>query len=188
MQPGDIAVTFGVGLAVVLVLGAFHKELVFGAFDPGGAAAAGYRTSAVDVLVLGVLAVTVVTSIPAVGTILVVALVVTPALTARLWVDRVGPMMILAAALGAAAGVVGTAVSAQWGVAGGAATALERDGVPPCSAQREAFVALGHDLLALLAYGGEADERHEHPRLAGHVGAEVPGVARREQRHRRRSR
>jgi manganese/iron transport system permease protein len=136
VQPGDITVTIVVGLAVVVVLGAFHKELVFGAFDPGGAAAAGYRTAAIDVLVLGVLAVTVVTSIPAVGTILVVALVVTPALTARLWVDRVGPMMILAAALGAAAGVVGIAVSAQWGVAGGAATALSATAFLVLSAAR----------------------------------------------------
>jgi manganese/iron transport system permease protein len=129
VDTADLLTTVVVGLVVVLVLSATHKELVFGAFDAEGAAAAGYRTAGLDLVVLAAVALTVVTSIQAVGTILVVALLVTPALTARLWVDRVGPMMVLAAGLGALSGAGGIAASAQWAIAGGAAIALTATGL-----------------------------------------------------------
>jgi manganese/iron transport system permease protein len=120
----DLVVSAVVGAVVVGWLALLHKEIVFGAFDPDGAAAAGYSLFLLDLAVLSAVALTVVTSIPAVGTILVVSLLVTPPLTARLWVERVGPMMGLSAGLGAAAGIGGIAASAQWGIAGGAAITL----------------------------------------------------------------
>ena len=129
VDASDLLMTASIGVAVIVLLTTFHKELLFTAFDPRGAAAAGYRTTSVDLLALALVALTVVTSIQAVGTILVVALLVTPALAARQWTTRVGPMMILAAALGAAAGVLGIAASAQWGVAGGSAIALSATGL-----------------------------------------------------------
>ena len=124
VTPADLVTTILVGALVVGALALFHKEFVFGAFDPDGAAAAGYPVFLLDLGVLAVVALTVVTSIPAVGTILVVSLLVTPPLAARLWTDRVGSMMGLSAVLGAAAGLGGIAASAQWGVAGGAAITL----------------------------------------------------------------
>ena len=75
------------------------------------------------------MALTVVTSIRAVGTILSVALLVTPALAARQWTTRIGRMMVLGAAFGAVAGVAGIAASAQWDVAGGSAIALAATGL-----------------------------------------------------------
>ena len=51
-KPGDIAETIIVGTLVIAVLAAFHKELVFSAFDPIGASAAGYRGVALDGVVL----------------------------------------------------------------------------------------------------------------------------------------
>ena len=45
--------------------------------------------------------------------------------------------------------------------------------------QHKAPVAVGGDLVADFAVGADAaDVGHEHPRLAGHVGAQVPGVRR----------
>jgi ABC-type Mn2+/Zn2+ transport system permease subunit len=79
---------------------------------------------ALDVVLLLVIEATVVTSIPAVGTILAVALIVAPAATARLWTERLRATMALAAALGAASGVVGLAISLQWRVAAGATIVL----------------------------------------------------------------
>ena len=61
----------------------------------------------------------VVTTIPAVGTILSVALIVAPAATARLWTDRVGPSMAIAAGVGATCGALGLVVSDRWGIAAG---------------------------------------------------------------------
>lgn len=121
---GDVLLTATVGAGVVAVLAALHKELVLGAFDRDQAAALGYRPLVLDLVVLGVVALTVATSIRAVGTILVVALLVTPPLAARLWVERVAPMMAVAALVGAASGVAGLAASTEWRVAAGGAIAL----------------------------------------------------------------
>jgi len=122
--PGDLVTTAVVGAAMLAVLAALHKELVLGAFDRGGLAALGYPVLALDVVLLLVIEATVVTSIPAVGTILAVALIVAPAATARLWTERLRATMALAATLGASSGVVGLAISLQWRVAAGATIVL----------------------------------------------------------------
>jgi ABC-type Mn2+/Zn2+ transport system permease subunit len=124
VQPGDLLVTAVVGAAVLAVLAALHKELVLGAFDRAGLAALGYPVLVLDAVLLLLVEATVVTSIPAVGTILAVALIVAPAAAARLWTERLRATMALAAALGAASGVVGLAISLQWRVAAGATIAL----------------------------------------------------------------
>ena len=120
----DIRTTLVVGAGVLLVLAALHKELVLGAFDPEGAAALGYRTVALDACLLGLVTVTLVTAVPAVGTLLAVALLTVPALAARIWAERVGSAMALAAGFGAASGALGLCASALWSVAAGAAIAL----------------------------------------------------------------
>ena len=66
----------------------------------------------------------VVVTVPAVGTILSAALVVVPALAARLWTDRLGLTFVLAAAVGAGSGLVGLAAAATYDVAAGPAIAL----------------------------------------------------------------
>jgi manganese/iron transport system permease protein len=124
VQPGDLALTAVAGVVVLAALALLHKELVLGAFDRGALAALGYPAFALDLAFLALLEVTVVTAVPAVGTILSVALIAAPAATARLWTDRIGPSMAIAAALGAASGVVGLGVSAVWSVAAGPAIAL----------------------------------------------------------------
>lgn len=120
----DIRTTVAVGALVLGVLAALHKELVLGAFDPEGADALGYRTAVLDACLLGLVTVTLVTSVPAVGTLLAVALLTVPALAARVWAERVGHAMALAAGFGAASGALGLCASAVWTVAAGAAIAL----------------------------------------------------------------
>jgi ABC-type Mn2+/Zn2+ transport system permease subunit len=124
VTPADVATSVVVGAVVVAVLAGFHKELVLGAFDRDAAEALGYRTRALDAVVLVAVTVTMVTAIPAVGTLLAVALLTVPALTARLWVDRLGPAMAVAALVGAGSGFLGLCASAAWGIAAGGAVAL----------------------------------------------------------------
>jgi ABC-type Mn2+/Zn2+ transport system permease subunit len=124
VQPSDLVTTAVVGAVVLGVLAALHKELVLGAFDRVGLAALGYPVLALDIALLLLVEATVVTSIPAVGTILAVALIVAPAATARLWTERLRATMTLSAALGAASGLVGLAISLQWRVAAGATIVL----------------------------------------------------------------
>lgn len=120
---GDIIVTATAGLAVAMVIALLHKELVLTAFDRQYSAALGYG-GWLDLAVLLLATITLVVTIPAVGTILSVALVSVPALTARLWTDRVSHAMALAALIGAVSGVAGLVVSTQWRIAAGGAIAL----------------------------------------------------------------
>jgi ABC-type Mn2+/Zn2+ transport system permease subunit len=124
VSAADLATTAAVGAVLLGVLAAFHKELVLGAFDPGGFTALGYPGRRLDTVVLIVVTVALVVSVPAVGTLLAVALLTVPALAARQWTDRVGPMTVMAAACGAASGVLGLCLSAVYDIAAGGAIAL----------------------------------------------------------------
>jgi manganese/iron transport system permease protein len=120
----DITTTVVLGAALLVVLAAVHKELVHGAFDPAGQRAMGYPRGVLDLVVLVVITAALVTVVPAVGTLLSVALLTVPALAARQWVDRVGPMMALAAVIGAGCGLCGLCLSALWDIAAGGSIAL----------------------------------------------------------------
>ncbi len=124
VQTGDLVITAASAVVVLGALAALHKELVLGAFDPDGLAALGYPAVVLDVVMLLLVEVVVVTSVPAVGTILPVALIAAPAATARLWTDRLGATMALSAVLGAASGVIGLVLSRHWNVAAGATIVL----------------------------------------------------------------
>ncbi len=129
VQRGDLVTTAVTGAVVLGVLAALHKELILGAFDRDGLTALGYPVLALDVAVLLLIEVTLVTSIPAVGTILAVALIVAPAAAARLWTERLGATMALAAGIGIASGIVGLAISQHWKLAAGATIVLVATGL-----------------------------------------------------------
>jgi manganese/zinc/iron transport system permease protein len=110
----DAAVLAAVaGLALVVVV-ATLKESTLVAFDAAFAAASGWPVTAIDCLIVGLVAAMVVAGLPAVGAVLVTALVVIPPVTARAWTDRVPTMLALAGLIGVAAALVGVAVSASW--------------------------------------------------------------------------
>jgi manganese/iron transport system permease protein len=107
----DLLQTLALAVVVGGTLWALRKELVLRAFDPDGAAAMGYRTAALDLVLNLLIALVVVAAVKAVGTVLVVALIVVPAAAARLLADRVATTAALAAALGAVGGWLGLAAS-----------------------------------------------------------------------------
>jgi len=117
-------ISAAVGLAIIVVLAAVHKELVLVSFDRTLASALGYPVFALDALLLVILTVTIVVSIQAVGIILVLAMLVTPAATARLLVDRFVPMLALGSLLGAIVGVAGYYLSFHLGTASGGTIVL----------------------------------------------------------------
>lgn len=103
----DLWTSAGALVVALIVLAAIGKELLFGAFDPAGFRAAGYRAGAYDFVLLLLVALTAVTAMPAVGTILALALIVAPASAARLWTHRVRPMTIAAMLIGTGCGAGG---------------------------------------------------------------------------------
>ena len=121
---GDLVQVALLGAIVLAVVILIRKELLFATFDPLGAAASGLPVAALEYLLLGLLGVTIVVSIQAVGVILVVAMLVTPAATAQLLVVRFEPLMLLAAALAMIAALSGLYLSFYLNVASGASIVL----------------------------------------------------------------
>jgi manganese/zinc/iron transport system permease protein len=98
-------------LALVTSIALF-KELKLLCFDESYAASQGWPVGALDLLLMTVITLVTVAGLQAVGLILVIALLITPAAAARFWTQRLGPMLALAAFLGAASGWVGASLSA----------------------------------------------------------------------------
>jgi len=125
----DLLLTAAVGAGVLLTIALFRRELVAVAFDRTFAQAAGLNLWAWDQLFLLLLALAIVTSLQTVGNVLVLAMLVTPAATARLLTDRLWTTAFLAAAIGAGSGVAGLYVSYHGGIASGASVVLVATGV-----------------------------------------------------------
>ena len=109
---------------LLLIVWVLWKELLFATFDPLGAGAAGLPVRRLDDLLLILIAVTIVVSLQAVGIVLVVAMITTPAATAQLLVKRFGQLIALAAVIGVASSIVGLYVSYALDIASGASIVL----------------------------------------------------------------
>ena len=109
---------------LLLIVWVLWKELLFATFDPLGAGAAGLSVRRLDDLLLILIAVTIVVSLQAVGIVLVVAMITTPAATAQLLVKRFGQMIALAALIGVTSSIVGLYVSYALDIASGASIVL----------------------------------------------------------------
>ena len=112
------------GGVVLLVVAFLRKELLYSSFDPSGAAASGLPVVALDYLLLGLVGVTIVVSIQAVGIIMVVAMLVTPAATGQLLVDTFWDLVKIAIAVAVLAAVSGLYLSFYLNVASGASIVL----------------------------------------------------------------
>lgn len=120
VSEADMIAGIVIGVLVLLVLFLFSKELVLASFDRDMAEAVGLPVWLIDLGLLLMIALTIVVSLRAVGNILVVAMLVTPAAAARLWTDRLPVMMGLSALFGALGGLIGLLISyyADWAAGG----------------------------------------------------------------------
>jgi manganese/iron transport system permease protein len=125
----DIGLSAVVGAVVLLLLVLFHKELLLVAFDREAAQAMGVPVFWVNLLLLVMISLTIVVSLSAVGNILVVAMLVTPAAAARLLTDRLPVMLGLSAAIGTMSGIAGLVLSYHANVAAGGTIVLVATGV-----------------------------------------------------------
>jgi manganese/iron transport system permease protein len=121
---GDLLALTLLVFGLLLVLRLLWKELLFSTFDPLGAGAAGLPVRRLDDLLLILIAVTIVISLQAVGIVLVVAMITTPAATAQLLVKRFTAMIQVAAIIGVSSAVVGLYVSYSLDIASGAAIVI----------------------------------------------------------------
>jgi manganese/iron transport system permease protein len=120
----DLLLISGAGGLVLLVIVLVYKELFFVAFDPVMAEANGLPVGLLQYLLLAMIGITVVVAMRAVGIVLVVAMLVTPAATASLLTRRFHRIMLLGALLSALASILGLYLSFYANVASGGAIVL----------------------------------------------------------------
>jgi ABC-type Mn2+/Zn2+ transport system permease subunit len=119
----DLLVGAFLAVAVLGGLTVLHRQLLAVGFDRSNARALGGKPLFVDLALLGALAAAIVIGVQGLGNLLVLAVIVGPAATARLLVRRMLPMMALAFALAVGCGAGGLYLSYYADTAGGASVA-----------------------------------------------------------------
>jgi len=107
----DVVVVAATGLAVLATVAFLHRHFVAVALDREMARAMGLGVFRLDLLLYICVTLAVVVSLQTIGNILVLALLITPAATARLLTDRLGVMMVLAPLIGATSAFIGVYLS-----------------------------------------------------------------------------
>ena len=110
----DIYVMGGVAVLMMLTSFALFKELKLVTFDPDFSRGIGLPVGLLHQLILLLTLVNVIIGIQAVGVVLVAALLVIPAASARYWTNSLTVMIILSGAIGGFSGVAGTLISTSF--------------------------------------------------------------------------
>lgn len=129
VTPQDAIDTAVIVALVLLVVVFFYKELLFYTFDPLGAQATGLPVNLLNFGLMVLIALTIVASLKAVGVVLVLSLLITPASTAYLLVTRLHQVMILGAIIGVISSISGMYLSYFYNLPSGPAIVLVASGL-----------------------------------------------------------
>lgn len=129
VTPQDAIDTGFIVALVLLVVVFFYKELLFYTFDPLGAQATGLPVNLLNFGLMVLIALTIVASLKAVGVVLVLSLLITPASTAYLLVTRLHQVMILGAIIGVISSISGMYLSYFYNLPSGPAIVLVASGL-----------------------------------------------------------
>ena len=107
----------------MLIAGAFvllrYRELLFTTFDPEVAQASGIRVARVEAMLMIVLSLSILVTLTVIGVTLVAAMLVIPAVIARMLTDSFGRMLAISTVVGLACGLIGMYLSYYAGVPSG---------------------------------------------------------------------
>lgn len=124
VQDVDLLITLVVSVIVVVVILAYFKELQVTSFDPVFAQSAGMNVKFYHYLLMFLLALVSITAMQSVGTVMIVALLITPAATAYLYSNRLKTMLVLGAIFGALSSVIGLFIGYTFNLAIGSTIVL----------------------------------------------------------------
>ena len=124
VQDVDLLITLVVSVIVVVVILAYFKELQVTSFDPVFAQSAGMNVKFYHYLLMFLLALVSITAMQSVGTVMIVALLITPAATAYLYSNRLKTMLILAAIFGSLSSILGLFIGYTFNIAIGSTIVL----------------------------------------------------------------
>jgi len=113
MVGSDVITMSVISVALVTVCTLLFKQFKLISFDPGFAKGIGYPVAFLEQLLMLLVVVAVVVGIQAVGVVLIAALLITPAVSARYWTNRLGIMVALSGLFGAMSGALGTWISSS---------------------------------------------------------------------------
>lgn len=120
----DLVLMAAMGAAVLVIIALLYKEFLVISFDLSLAHSLKLPVESLRILLLILIAVTIVTSLQAVGISLMLALLITPAATARLLVKRLHQMIAVASLIGIISGIVGFYFSYYLDIPSGACIVL----------------------------------------------------------------
>jgi ABC-type Mn2+/Zn2+ transport system permease subunit len=107
----DVLIVAGVTVAAAAVVFLRYRTLLFTTFDPEVAEASGVRTARVDALLMLVLAASILATMQVIGVTLIAAMLVIPAVVARMLTNSFSVMLWSATLIGALCGFVGMNLS-----------------------------------------------------------------------------
>ncbi|OYQ32362.1 manganese transporter [Niveispirillum lacus] len=114
MRSGEAMGLGALALVAAALIWLFFKEFRLLAFDEGFARAAGWPTGRIDLALMALVTLVTVVGLQTVGLVLIIALLITPAATARFWTDDLAAMLIIAGGVGAVSGGVGALLSSRF--------------------------------------------------------------------------
>lgn len=120
----DIAAILAVSLAVGAIVLFAYRAFLFATFDPQVATVSGERVAAIEVMLMVMLSVTILVTMRVIGTLLISALLVIPAATARMVTNSFSRMLMLSPMIGAACSLVGMNLSYHLDTSAGATIIL----------------------------------------------------------------
>ena len=124
VRESDLQMTAILSGIVLLFIFIFYKELKITSFDPMMAKAYGLNTTLIHHVLMFFLTLVAVVSLQTVGTILVIAMLITPAATAYLLTNNLAKMIILSATIGVLSAIVGVFFSFSYNWPSGATIVL----------------------------------------------------------------
>ena len=120
----DVAAILAVSLAVGAIVLFAYRAFLFATFDPQVATVSGERVAAIEVMLMVMLSVTILVTMRVIGTLLISALLVIPAATARMITNSFSRMLMLSPMIGAMCCLVGMNLSYHLDTSAGATIIL----------------------------------------------------------------
>ncbi len=113
MTRADVYLIVAAGLVGLAAVALFYKEFLSISFDIDFARSLGWPVYLLDLVLMSLVALAVVIGLPAVGVVLISALLIMPGAAARFWTDRLSTLLVLSGIFGFSVGLVGTWLSAS---------------------------------------------------------------------------
>jgi len=125
----DLWIAFGIGTVILIVTNLLMRPILLTLFEPNVAAAQGVNVRFIQYLVFGLLVLALVSSLQAVGCVLSVGLLVTPAATVSLLTDRTSALFWGGGLIGCVGSVAAVLLSGRLGITPGPAIVIVLGGL-----------------------------------------------------------